>query len=138
MSTPIDRTPNTPLDSLKTATLRAIDDISTVTDTLAGTCDLPDDHAVMAILDRLSHLLKVIVAEHVPGVTVPDDGLLTAQQQQLLNTYDNGQPVKVSRSIGGHVVYDIWPRVDTQLDALRTSTHAADLAQRMEAEGIDN
>ncbi|WFR66616.1 hypothetical protein P9139_17990 [Curtobacterium flaccumfaciens] len=135
-SNPIDTTPNTPLDSLKTAVLRAVDGLGAIGDTLAGFHNVSDDDEVMQIIDRLSHQLKTIVAEHVPDVEVPTDGLLSPEHARLLNTYDNGSPVKITRSVGNHVISDIWPRIDTQLDALRTSTQAADLAQQLEEEGL--
>lgn len=133
--TPIDTTPNTPLDSLKTAVLRTVDDLNIIGDNLCGMHNFTDDDEVLRIIDRLDHLLKNILAEHSPGVEVPVDGLISAEHQRLFNTYDNGSPVKVTRTVG-HVVYDIWPRVDTQRDALRASTCAADFTQQLEDEGL--
>lgn len=112
--TPIDTTPNTPLDALKGAYLRGRDRIDTALSELTGTYEFADDNSTIGMLDEAEHALALLVCEAL-GYDKPDRNWVpTRETAPDLYRYDDGTQVVYAVPLGPHVQMDIWPRFDTK------------------------
>lgn len=115
-ATPLDTTPNTPLDAIKAAFLRTHDRLDTVTDNLAGTHDFDEDSEALGLLDSADHALATLVCEQL-GYDRPDRNWVpNSNQHSDLYRYDNGEPIVVRVPIGTGFLMEVWPRFDTDED----------------------
>ncbi|QKS17290.1 hypothetical protein HUN59_14700 [Curtobacterium sp. Csp2] len=126
--TPIDTTPNTPLDALKGAYLRGHDRISSAIDDLVGGLGVDEDRSGIGMLDDIDHALAVLVCEAL-GYDKPDRNWVpTRESAPALYRYDDGSPIVYSVPIAPHTTMDIWPRFDTKDDVQAVLGYSLDQA----------
>ena len=127
-TTPIDTTPNTPLDSIKAAYLRAHDRIGDALDGLIGMRNMPEDAIEIAVLDSADHALALLVCEQL-GYDKPDRNWVPSREAHPeLYRYDNGTPVVYTVKIAPGVDMHVWPRFDTHDDVQAVLGYSLDLA----------
>ncbi|MBF4613770.1 hypothetical protein [Curtobacterium sp. VKM Ac-1376] len=125
---PIDTTPNTPLDAIKGAYLRAHDRIGDSLDGLIGMRNMPEDAVEIALLDSADRALALLVCEAL-GYDKPDRNWVpTRETAPELYRYDDDTPVFYGIAIGPHVQMDIWPRFDTKESVQAVLGYSIDLA----------
>ncbi|WIA97646.1 hypothetical protein [Curtobacterium sp. MCBA15_004] len=126
--TPIDTTPNTPLDAIKGAYLRSHDRIGSAIDDLVGGLGVDEDRAGIGMLDDANHTLAQLVCEAL-GYDKPGRGWVpTRESAPELYRYDDGSPIVYSVPIAPHTTMDIWPRFDTMDDVQTVLGYSLDLA----------
>ena len=127
-TTPIDTTPNTPLDSIKAAYLRAHDRIGDVLDGLIGMRNMPEDAIEIGLLGTVDRALARLVCEQL-GYDKPDHNWVPSREAHPeLYRYDDGTPVVYSVKIAPGVDMHIWPRFDSHDDVQAVLGDSLDLA----------
>lgn len=125
-TTPIDSTPNTPLDAIKGAYLRARDRLGDSLDGLIGARNMPEKAVEIALIENAMHDLAVLVCEQLGYGKPSRDWVPTRTAYPALYRYDAGTPVFYRVAIAPGVHMDVWPRFDTK-----------DVLQALLAEGLD-
>lgn len=124
----IDSTPNTPLDSIKAAYLRAHDRIGNALDGLIGMRNMPEDATEIGLLDTVDRALARLVCEQL-GYDKPDHNWVPSRDAHPeLYRYDDGTPVVYAVKIAPGVDMHIWPRFDSHDDVQAVLGYSLDLA----------
>jgi hypothetical protein len=126
--TPLDTTPNTPLDAIKGAYLWSRDRLRDSLDGLVGARNMPEDSIEVALIDSAVHALALLVCEQLGYDRPSRSWVPTRDQHADLFRYDAGTPVCYTVAVAPGVSMDIWPRFNTRDDVEAILGYSLELA----------